>query len=91
VGGVGAASSGPSALGIGGGAIAPSLWEIAIALLVCMIGMAPINVVIAAYMIRLTPDVLIGRTSAVNRFGAMSLQWTGPLLAGLLADLLSPE
>jgi MFS family permease len=78
------------ALGIAGGAIAPSLWEIAIALLVCMIGLAPLNVVIEAYMIRLTPDALIGRTSAVGRFGAMSLQWTGPLLAGLLADLLGP-
>ena len=78
------------ALGIGAAAIAPSLWEIAIALLVCMIGMAPINVVIGAYVIRLTPDVLIGRISAVIRFGAMSLRWTGPLLAGLLADLLGP-
>jgi MFS family permease len=76
--------------GIGGGAVAPNLWEIAIALLVCQIGLAPLNVVIGAYVIRLTPDVLMGRTSAVNRFGAMSLQWTGPLLAGLLADLLGP-
>jgi MFS family permease len=78
------------ALSTAGGAIAPRLWEIAIALLIGMIGMAPLNVVIEAYAVRLTPDALMGRTSAVIRFGAMSLQWTGPLLAGLLADLLGP-
>jgi MFS family permease len=78
------------ALSTAGGAIAPRLWEIAVALLVGMIGLAPLNVVIEAYAVRLTPDALMGRASAVSRFGGMSLQWTGPLLAGLLADLLGP-
>jgi MFS family permease len=75
---------------VGGGAIAPKPWEIAIALLAGMLGMAPLNVVIQAYTIRLVPDALIGRTSAVTRFGSMSLQWTGPLIAGVLADALGP-
>jgi MFS family permease len=78
------------ALAIAGGAIAPSLWEIALALLVGMIGLAPLNVVIEAYLVRLVPDEFMGRISAVSRFGVMSLQWTGPLIAGVLADLLGP-
>jgi MFS family permease len=75
---------------VGGGAIAPEPWEIAIALLAGMLGMAPLNVVINAYTIRLVPDALVGRTSAATRFGSMSLQWTGPLIAGVLADALGP-
>jgi MFS family permease len=77
-------------IAVGCGAIAPSPWEIAIALLAGMLGIAPLNVVTEAYTIRLVPDALIGRTSAVTRFGSMSLQWTGPLLAGVLADALGP-
>lgn len=78
------------ALAVAGGAVAPRLWEIAVALLVGMIGMAPLNVVIQAYAVRLTPDALIGRASAVMNFGGSSLQWAGPLIAGVLADLLGP-
>ncbi len=73
-----------------GVAIAPRPWEIGVALLVAMIGLAPINIVFEAYMIRLVPDALIGRISSVIRFGSTSLAWTGPLLVGLLADLFGP-
>jgi MFS family permease len=79
-----------SIVAVGCGAIAPKPWEIAIALLAGMLGIAPLNVVIEAYSIRLVPDALIGRTSAATRFGSMSLQWTGPLIAGVLADTLGP-
>jgi MFS family permease len=75
-------------IGVGCGAIAPEPWEIAIALLAAMLGIAPLNVITEAYAVRLVPDALIGRTSAVTRFGSMSLQWTGPLIAGVLADAL---
>lgn len=78
------------AISVAGAAVAPRLWQVAAALLAGSICIAPLNVVIQAYLIRLTPDALIGRASAVIRFGSMSLQWTGPLIAGLLADLLGP-
>jgi MFS family permease len=71
-------------------AVAPRPWLIGVALLVGMIGLGPINIVIESYMIPLVPDTLIGRVSAANSFGSQSLQWTGPLLAGFLADLLGP-
>ena len=71
-----------------GVAVAPRPWEIGVALLFGMIGLAPVNIALEAYMTSLVPDALIGRVSAVNRFGSLSLQWSGPLVAGLLADLL---
>lgn len=71
-------------------AVVPRPWQIGLALLVGMIGLAPINIVLEAYMIPLVPDTLIARVSAVNSFGSQSLMWTGPLLAGVLADLLGP-
>jgi MFS family permease len=71
-------------------ALVPQPWEIGVALLVGMIGLGPINIVIESYMIPLVPDTMIGRVSAATSFGSQSLQWTGPLLAGFLADLLGP-
>src|SRR6266516_836511 len=70
--------------------VVPRPWEIGAVLLVAMLGMVPLNVVFESYMVRLVPDVYSGRVSAVSRFGVMSLQWAGPLIAGVLADTLGP-
>jgi MFS family permease len=55
-----------------------------------MLGVAPLNIVLESYLVRLVPDSFSGRVSAVNRFGALSLQWCGPLLAGVVADQFGP-
>jgi MFS family permease len=69
-------------------AIVPQPWEIGAVLFFAMLTVAPLNVVLNAYMVRLVPDEYTGRVSAVVRFGAVSLQWIGPLLGGGLASLL---
>jgi len=71
-------------------AFVPTPWAIGLVLLVAMLGVAPLNMVMETYLVRLVPDLFSGRVSAVNRFGAQSLQWCGPLLAGFIADLLGP-
>lgn len=71
-------------------AVVPTTWAIGIVLLIAMLGVAPLNMVMESYQVRLVPDAFSGRVSAVNRFGAQSLQWCGPLLAGYVADLLTP-
>jgi MFS family permease len=67
-------------------AFVPQLWEIGAVLLLAMFALVPLNVVFETYAIRLVPDRLSGRVAAVNRFGGQSLQWLGPLGAGVLAD-----
>jgi MFS family permease len=69
-------------------AVVPRPWEIGAVLFFAMLTVAPLNVVLNAYMVRLVPDEYNGRVSAVVRFGASSLQWIGPLLGGGLASLL---
>jgi MFS family permease len=69
-------------------ALVPRPWQIGAVLLVAMLTMVPLNVVLESYLVRLVPDGYSGRVSAVTRFGGQALQWTGPLLAGLLANLL---
>jgi len=71
-------------------AIATRPWQIGLILLVAMLGVAPLNIVLESYLVRLVPDSFSGRVSAVNRFGALSLQWCGPLLAGVVADQFGP-
>jgi MFS family permease len=73
---------------LGGVAVVPRPWQIGAVLLVAMLAMVPLNVVLESYVVRLVPDKYSGRVSAVTRFGGQGLQWTGPLLAGLLADTL---
>lgn len=67
-------------------AVVPRPWEIGAVLLVAMLTMVPLNVVLESYEVRLVPDEFSGRVAAVTRFGLQSLQWTGPLLAGLLVS-----
>jgi MFS family permease len=61
-------------------------WEIGVIVFFTMLVNAPLNVVVAAYEVRLVPDQFSGRVSAAGRFGVYGLQWTGPLIAGLLAS-----
>jgi hypothetical protein len=67
-------------------AVVPAWWEIGVVLAVAMLAVVPLNVVVETYVVRLVPDALSGRVSAVNRFGAQGLAWIGPLLAGALAS-----
>jgi MFS family permease len=69
-------------------AVVPRPWEIGLVLFFAVLNIAPLNVVLDAYMVRLVPDEFTGRVSAVVRFGTLSLRWIGPLLAGGLASLL---
>jgi MFS family permease len=69
-------------------AVVPRPWEIGVVLFFALLTVAPLNVVLDAYVVRLVPDEFTGRVSAVVRFGTISLQWIGPLLAGGLASLL---
>ncbi|MCH0560317.1 MULTISPECIES: MFS transporter [unclassified Streptomyces] len=68
-------------------AVVPAPWEIGAVTFVAMLTMVPLNVMLQSYMVRLVPDEFSGRVSAVNRFGVQALEWTGPLLAGLLVAL----
>lgn len=68
-------------------AAVPATWEIGAVTLLAMLTMVPLNVVLESYVVRIVPDAFSGRVSAVTRFGVQVLQWTGPLLAGLLASV----
>jgi MFS family permease len=72
-------------------AVVPAWWEIGVVLAFAMVAMVPLNVVIESYVVRVVPDALSGRVSAVNRFGAQGLAWVGPLLAGGLAAAFGPS
>ncbi|MER7004906.1 MFS transporter [Dactylosporangium sp. NPDC000555] len=66
--------------------LVPRPWQIGAVLLVAMTAMVPLNVVLESYEVRVVPDGYSGRVTAVTRFGMQSVQWAGPLLAGVLAD-----
>ncbi|WP_067464241.1 MFS transporter [Actinomadura macra] len=68
-------------------AFVPRPWQIGAVVTVAMLTMVPLNVVLQAAVVRVVPDEFSGRVAAVGRFGTMALQWTGPLVAGLLASL----
>ncbi|MEV6247786.1 MFS transporter [Streptomyces sp. NPDC051742] len=63
-------------------AVVPEVWQIGV--VVCLAGLTavPVNVILQTYVMQLVPDELLGRVAAVNRFGAYSLEWAGPMLAG---------
>ncbi|MBT3153779.1 MFS transporter [Streptomyces sp. CHD11] len=69
-------------------AVAPRPWQIGLVLMVGMTSMIPMNVVTESYEIRLVPDAYLGRVAATGQFGFQAVQWTGPLVAGVLADSL---
>jgi MFS family permease len=64
----------------------PRPWEIGLVVFFTMLVNVPLNVVLEAYEVRMIPDEYSGRVSAAGRFGVYGLQWTGPLIAGLLAS-----
>lgn len=68
-------------------ALVPRPWQIGAVMLLAMLTMVPLNVVLQSYVVRIIPDQYTGRVSAVTRFGVQVLEWTGPLLAGLVATL----
>jgi MFS family permease len=65
-------------------------WQIGCAVFLVMFAVVPINAVLEAYQVRLVPDRLSGRVGAAVSFGSQSLQWLGPPVAGVLADLVGP-
>jgi len=68
-------------------AAVPRPWEIGLVLMLGMMAMVPLNIVLQAWLVHVVPDELSGRVAAVGRFGTQGLEWTGPLLAGLLVAL----
>jgi MFS family permease len=68
-------------------ALVPQIWQIGVVVSLAEIATVPANIVLQTYVMQIVPDQLLGRVAAVNRFGAYALEWTGPLLAGLLAFL----
>lgn len=69
-------------------ALVPEPWQIGAVLFFAMVSLVPLNVVVETYLVRLIPDRMSARVWALNRFGAQSLQWMGPIGAGVLADLI---
>jgi MFS family permease len=68
-------------------AVVPEVWQIGVVVCLAEVATVPVNVVLQTYVIQVVPDGLLGRVASVNRFGAYALEWTGPLIAGLLAFL----
>ena len=71
-------------------AVLPAPWQIGLAIFLVMLVIVPLNASLDAYEVRLVPDEYSGRVSSAMMFGSSSLQWAGPLAAGVLADALGP-
>ncbi|MGW4024227.1 MFS transporter [Streptomyces sp. NPDC005009] len=72
-------------------AVAPEPWQIGLVLMIGMTSMIPMNIVTESYEVRLVPDAYLGRVAATGQFGFQAVQWTGPLVAGVLADAMGVE
>ncbi|MFW5415284.1 MFS transporter [Nocardiopsis sp. CNT-189] len=68
----------------------PGTWTAGALLAVLMFLNSPLNVVLAAHEMRIVPDELMGRVQSAMSVAALSLQWLGPLTAGLLASAFGP-
>jgi MFS family permease len=68
----------------------PRTWEIGAAYALIMIMIPPINAVLDSYEIKIIPDELLGRVSALLYFVANALRWIGPIVGGVLADVFGP-
>ncbi len=71
-------------------ALVPAPWAIGVLLALVFVFIAPLNVVFGTYEVRLIPDALMGRVSSAINFGAVSIRWLGPLVAGALASAFGP-
>lgn len=72
-------------------ALIPNPWAIGALIALTFVLIAPLNVVFSTYEARTIPDALMGRVSSAINFGASSIRWLGPLSAGALASVFSPE
>ena len=70
--------------------IVPAAWEVGCSVFLVMLALVPLNAILESYQVRLVPDQVSGRVAAVVSFGSQGLMWVGPLVAGVLADILSP-
>ena len=75
------------ALGMG---LVPGIWTVGGFLALMMFLNSPLNVVLATYEMEIIPDELMGRVQSAMSVAATSIQWLGPLGAGLLASAFSP-
>ena len=78
------------AAGVTSVAYVPRPWQIGAVFAVVLILVPPLNTVFDAYEMKVVPDELYGRVSALINFLCSALMWIGPIVAGLLADVLSP-
>lgn len=75
------------ALGMG---LVPGIWTVGGFLALMMFLNSPLNVVLATYEMEIIPDELMGRVQSAMSVAATSIQWLGPLGAGLLAAAFNP-
>lgn len=68
----------------------PGTWSVGALLAVMMFLISPLNVVLATYEMEIIPDELMGRVQSAMNVAATSVQWLGPLGAGLLASAFGP-
>jgi MFS family permease len=76
------------AAAVAGIAVVESAWAVGGLLAVMMFLSAPLNVVFSSYQARIVPDAFRGRASTAGEFGAASIMWVGPLVAGLLSSAI---
>lgn len=72
-------------------ALTSSVWVVAAALFVEMIGALIWNIVTVSYRQRRIPDLLLGRVNAIYRFFGWGLMPFGALAAGALVAALEPS
>lgn len=70
-------------------ALVPRPSEIGGAVAVTMFTIIPLNAILQSYLVRVVPDEYSGRVTATGRFGIGALEWTSPLIAGLLGSVFS--
>lgn len=78
------------AAGVVAAAFVPRVWQIGAVLAVVFVFIPPLNTVFNSYEMKVVPDELYGRVSALITFLCSCLIWVGPIAAGLLADAFSP-
>ncbi|HZU55297.1 MAG TPA: MFS transporter [Actinocrinis sp.] len=78
------------AAGVLAAAFVPRLWQIGAVLAIVFVFISPLNTVFNSYEMKIVPDELYGRVSALINFLCSCLIWVGPIVAGLLADVFSP-
>jgi MFS family permease len=78
-----------AAVAVGMGLV-PGTWTVGAFLALMMFLNSPVNVLFATYEARLIPDELMGQVSSAMSVAATSIQWLGPISAGLLSASFGP-